>query len=126
MPFTYQIDAEAHMVFLEGTGWLTQTERLNTLGALYDDPEFRPEFPTLCDFSKASSVPTLQELRQVIDFIEQRLPGTAPKRLAILTSKPSTFGVARQFGTLAESVPVLVRVFTNRDEALTWLRQEQP
>ena len=128
MPFAYRIDTAAGRIFLEGSGWLTQAERLDTLRALYKDPAFQPEFPTLCDFSEASSVPTLQELRQIVDFIEQHdaLLGIGMKRrLAVVTSKPSTFGVARQFGTLAESGPLIVRVFSTRDEAMAWLSQEQ-
>ena len=121
MPFTYRISHEPETVELVGEGYITQAERLETLRAMLNDPAFRPGVPTLCDFSAASSTPTMRELRRIVDFIDQNTARIGRKRLAVVVAKPSTFGVARQFQALAETGPLDVQVFSSRDSALAWL-----
>jgi hypothetical protein len=43
--------------------------------------------------------------------------------LAIVTSRPVTFGVARQFGALAPGTLLTVQVFKDRHAALAWLTE---
>ena len=121
MPFTYHIDSEAGILFVVGEGEITQAERLETMRAWLKDKAYRPGLPTLCDFSAASSTPSLPELRTIVDFIEQHAASIGPKKVAMVTAKPSTFGVARQFQALVDSGPVQAKVFTDRVAALAWL-----
>ena len=126
MPFRYRFSQNPDMVELIGEGYITQTERLEALRALMSDPAFRPGLPALCDFSGASSTPTMRELRRIVDYVEQNAIRIGRQRLAMVVEKPSTFGVARQFQALSETGPLHVQVFASRDAALAWLHSEPP
>jgi hypothetical protein len=123
MSFTYRI--ESGMLWIRGEGTITQAERLATMRAWLGDEAFHPSLPALCDFSGATSTPTLPELREIAEFIKTHGASIGPTRLAIVTVKPVTFGVARQFQALLDSGPVDVHIFRDREDALTWLREER-
>jgi len=124
MPLTYRIDTEARMLFIHGEGVITQPERIQTILAWIKDPAFRPGLDAFCDLSAAESTPKLSDLREIVAIIGEHAPAIGHSKLAILTSKPITFGVARVFEALAqvEETPLQVRVFFNRDKAWAWLR----
>src|SRR5215471_195075 len=124
MPLTYRIDPEAGVLYILGVGVITQPERLRTFHAWLSDPAFRPGLDVLCDFTDTESTPTLAHLRELIDMIDKNAAAIGRSRLAILTGKPITFGVARVFEALAdvEGAPIQVKVFFDRDEAWQWLR----
>jgi hypothetical protein len=122
MPFTYRIEPEKGLLVLVAEGVITQAERLATVKAWLDDPAFRPGLGTLCDFSKAESTPTLPELRAVADLIARQAGGAGRRKVAIVTAKTVTFGVARQFAALAESDAVEIQVFSDHEDACVWLQ----
>jgi hypothetical protein len=128
MPLTYRIDTDAQILLVVGEGVITQPERIQTMLAWIKDPAFRPGLDTFCDFTAAESTPTLAELREVAATIGEHAPAIGPKKLAILTAKPITFGVAKVFGALAEveDTPVQVKVFFDRHLAWAWLRPGSP
>lgn len=128
MPMTYRIDSEASLLLVDSHGVITQAERIATMTGWLNDPAFKPGLDTFCDFSEARSTPTLAELRELIDIIQQRALSIGPTRLAILTAKPITFAVARVFEALAEveATPLQVKVFFDRKKAWLWLRPEEP
>jgi len=124
VPLTYRIDPDAHMLFITGEGIITQAERVQTMRAWWKDPAFKPSLDAFCDFSAAESTPTMSELREIIALMGQHSENIGPQKIAILTAKPVTFGVARVFQTIAEDgLPLLeVRVFYDRKEVWAWLR----
>jgi len=126
MPLSFQIDSDAGMLMIVGEGFITQPERLEAIEAWLRDPGFRPSLKTLCDFSEASSTPTMRELREIIALIDERAAAIGKKKLAVVATKPVTFGVARQFQTLADFGPLDVEVFKNRCSALGWLQHGEP
>jgi hypothetical protein len=128
MPMTYRIDPVAGVLYILAVGVVTQPERLRTFHAWLHDRDFRPGLDALCDFSDTESTPTLAQLRELIDMIEKNAEAIGRSRLAILTAKPITFGVARVFEALAEveGAPIEVKVFFDRDEAWGWLRPSGP
>ena len=90
-----------------------------------------PSYPTcddaLCDFSEASSTPTMAELRGLVELMAQQLPAQGPRKLAIVTSKPITFVVAGEFKEFVEqaAVPLDVQVFADFQSGWKWLRPEE-
>ena len=124
MPLTYRIDTDARMLFIHGEGVITQPERIKTILAWIKDPAFRPGLDAFCDLTAAESTPKLADLREMVALVGEHAPAIGHSKLAILTSKPITFGVARVFEALTqvEETPLQVRVFFNRDKALAWLR----
>jgi hypothetical protein len=123
MPITYHIDSDAGMLTVVCVGETTQPERLEAMRAWLNDPAFRPGLQTLCDFTAATSIPTLPELNEIAGFIRSHAAAIGRKKMAIVTSRPLTYGVARQFGALAPGGLLTVQVFKDRDEALAWLAQ---
>jgi hypothetical protein len=125
MPLTYHINPEAGMLFVVGEGVITQTERLAAMRAWMSDKAFRPGLNTLCDFSGATTVPTLDELMQIATFIEENSRRIGHKKLALVTPVPLASAVARQFKMLSVPGPLRVRVFTNRYDARAWLLERE-
>jgi|SRR5229473_2601888 len=121
MPITYRIDSNAGMLFVVAEGETTQAERLKAMQTWMHDPAFRPGLPTLCDFSTATTVPTLPELEEIAGIIRQHAQVIGHRKLAIIASRPIAFGVARQFGALAPGGLLTVHVFKDRAAGLTWL-----
>jgi len=124
MSFTYHIDSRAGILFIVGEGAITQAERLETMRTWLSDPAFRPGLHTLCDFSAATSTPSLPELREIIAIINQNATLIGRTRLAVVTARDVTLGVAHQFEVLAEASPLIVQTFTDREAALAWLRED--
>ncbi len=131
MPMTYRIDPDANLLLVVSEGVLTQDERMRAMHAWINDPLYRPGLDTFCDFTAVQSTPDLADLREIVATIAENAPRIGPKKVAILTSRPITFGVARVFEALAdvEDTPLQVKVFNDRNAAWAWLRPgatEQP
>ena len=123
---TYRIDPNASLLFVTGTGVITQSERIAALLAWMKDPAFKPSLDTFCDFSDTNSTPTLSELRELIAIVQEHAVEIGPTKVAILTSKPITFGIARVFEALAdaEATPLQMKVFFGQQAAWQWLRPD--
>ena len=126
MPLSFRIDSDAGMLMIVGEGFITQPERIEAIEAWLRDPGFRPGLKTLCDFSEATSTPTMRELREIVALVDQHAAAIGNKKLAVVATRPVTFGVARQFQTLADFGPLDVEVFKDRGTALGWLRHGDP
>jgi len=128
MPLTYRIDPEASLLLITGHGVITQAERVDGLRTWLSDPAFKPGLDTLCDFSETLSTPTLDELRELVAIVQEHSEAIGRVRLAIVTSRPITFGIARVFEALAdvEGAPLQVKVFFERKPAWAWLRPGAP
>lgn len=122
MPIHYKIDSEHGMLFVVAEGESTQAERMAAMQRWLSDPDFRPGLQTLADFSQATNVPSLSELEEIVEHIRRHASVIGQKKIAIVTSRPVTFGVARQFGALAPGL-MTVQVFKDRDAALAWLAE---
>lgn len=127
MPMRYHIDPVVNMLFVVGTGIITQAERMETMLAWIHDPQFKPGLDTMCDFTAAESTPRLSDLRELVAAIGEHAPEIGHKKVAILAAKPITFGVARVFESMAEleEAPITVRVFFEREKLWDWLRPGQ-
>jgi hypothetical protein len=122
MPFTYTIDPKAGLLLVRAEGVVTQAERVETVMAWMTDPLFRPDLDTICDFSEAQSTPTMAELRELAGLVSRYADYVGNARLAIVASKAITFVVAQEFASMAKRIPLEVQVFSDREEALSWLR----
>ena len=123
MPLIYRITPHLHLLFIRGDGVIAQRERVAALRAWLTDPEY-PECTTaLCDFTRADSVPTMAELRELVTIISGT-KSRGPTKLAIATAKPITFGVAREFKAFVEiaGVSIEVGVFADVESAWAWLQ----
>src|SRR4029453_6342339 len=122
MPLTYQIDPQAGIIEVRGAGVITHAEYVDGLMSWMIDPLFRPGLDGLCDFTAAESTPTMADLRELIDLVARHTAYVGRVKVAIIASKPITFGVAREFASLAEAAHFEVQLFGDRDSAMFWLR----
>jgi hypothetical protein len=122
MPLTYQIDPQAGIIEIRGAGVITQAEYVDRLMSWMIDPLFRPGLDGLCDFTAAESTPTMADLRELIEIVARHTAYIGRVKVAIIASKPITFGVAREFASLAGAAHFEVQLFGDRDSAMSWLR----
>ena len=123
MPMYYKIDSDRGLLFVVAEGETSQDERLAAMQTWMNDPAFRPGLHTLADFSESDNVPTLAELEEIVGVMKKYASTIGQKRIAIVTNRPVSFGVARQFGALAPGSFLTVQVFKDRDAALAWLAE---
>ncbi|MCO4770624.1 MAG: hypothetical protein KDA24_11390 [Deltaproteobacteria bacterium] len=92
--------------------------------ALYDDPEWDPALPVLTDLSgaelKTLSGGALRRLGVVTDAAMARR-GVSPPRSAIFGPEDLRFGIGRMYTLVRPGDGANLRVFRDRDAALTWL-----
>src|SRR4029450_12983736 len=93
-----------------------------TVMAWMTDPLFRPDLDTICDFSEAQFPPTMADLRALAGLVSRYADYVGNARLAIVTSKAIPFVVAQEFASMAKRIPLEAQVFSDREEALSWLR----
>jgi hypothetical protein len=128
MPIGFYIYREFRLLFIRGHGVITQAERVETMLAWLRDPGYQDCTDALFDVTAAQSTPKLAELRQIIALLRQHMPSSGPRKLAIVTSRPITYAVARVFQDLMQpkDIPLQVRVFFDRELAWAWLRPDEP
>ena len=122
MSFTYTIDPIEGLLLVRAEGVVTQEERLEAVVSWMTDQHFRADLDAICDFSGAESTPTMAELRELVGLLGRLSDFVGSPRIAIVVSKAITFVVAEQFASIAKQIPIQVRVFSNRESAVSWLR----
>ena len=124
VPFTYEVYEDARLLFIRGEGVVTQSERLHAMVGWLENPAYARCTDVFCDFSMAQSTPTLADLQELIALFVKHHPAQGPRKLAVVASTATTFGVARVFDDLLklEAVPLEVQVFFDRELAWAWLR----
>jgi hypothetical protein len=128
MSLGYDIYPDIGLLFIRGQGVITQQERMSAMLAWLRDPQYGRCRDALIDFAGAQSTPRMSELRELVAMLKQQQPTPGPRRLAMVTSKPITFAVARMFAGLigTQGLPFEVKVFMNLRRAWDWLRPGEP
>jgi len=128
MPLGYDIYADIGLLYIRGQGVTTQRERMSAMLAWLREPEYVNCTDAFIDFTDVTAAPKVGELRELIAMLKQQMPPCGPRRLAMVTSKPITFAIARTFGQLVRSrgLPFEVKVFMSPSHAWTWLRPGAP
>lgn len=128
MSLGFQIQPDIGLLFIRGHGVITQRERIRALLAWMQDADYARCSDAILDVTAAKSTPKIGELRELIALLKQQMPVHGPRRLAIVTSRPITFVVARAFENLVSfrGIPLQVRVFMDLGRAWAWLRPDSP
>ena len=128
MPLGYDIYPDIGLLFIRGQGVITQQQWIHTMVAWLRDPQYECCRDAFADVAGVESRPKVSELRELLAIFMQNMPVQGPGRLAIVTSSPITFAIARVFERLVwlQDVPLEVRVFMNLERAWTWLRPGEP
>ena len=128
MSLGYDIYTDIGLLYIRGQGVVTQRERMGTMLAWLRDPQYERCTDALIDLAGVKTTPKVSELRELIAMLKQEMPARGPRRLAMVTSKPITFIVARTFEHLVRSrgLRLEVKVFMNLRSAWDWLRPDAP
>ena len=128
MSIGFDIYADIGLLYIRGQGVITQRQRMGAMLAWLSDPKYEDCSDALIDFTDVKTTPKVGELRELIAVLKQQMPAHGPRRIAMVTSKPITFAVARTFEHLVRSraLPLEVKVFMNLRRAWTWLRPDTP
>jgi SpoIIAA-like len=128
MSLGYDIYADIGLLYIRGQGVITQRERMGAMMAWLRDPQYESCRDALIDLAGVKTTPRVAELRELVAMLKQEMPARGPRRLAVVTSKPITFIVARTFEHLVGSggLPLEVKVFMNLRRAWAWLRPDTP
>jgi hypothetical protein len=128
MSLGYDIYADIGLLYIRGQGVITQDQRMGAMLAWLRDPQYEGCTDALIDLADAKTTPKVAELRELIAMLKQQMPARGPRRLAMVTSKPITFVVARTFEHLVRlrGLPLEVKVFMHLGRAWDWLRPGAP
>src|SRR5262249_21207654 len=105
---------------------ITHAEQICTMLAWLEDPQYKHCRDALFDLTAAESTPRVGELRELVAILKRHRPANGPEKLAIVTSKPITFAIARIFGNLVRlrGLPLEVNVCIDPNVAWAWLRPD--
>jgi hypothetical protein len=128
MPLGYDIYSDIGLLFIRGQGVITQREWIHTMLAWLRDPQYEHCRDAFVDLAGVESTPKIGELRVLIAIFKQQMPPCGPGRVAVVTSSPITFALARMFEGLVreQEIPLEFRVFMDLGRAWTWLRPGEP
>lgn len=124
MPITLHFNPEAKLIICVHTGRVLNNQFLNCYKSMVESDLFTAATNLLIDLRQTDSSPRNQEvLRQVADLVKLKLAdaGTYPK-IAVIAPKDVSFGMARMYQFLTDSIPWDFVVFRSADTALAWLR----
>jgi len=128
MPLGYDIYPDIGLLYIRGQGAITQRQRMSTMLAWLREPEYQNCRDVLVDLADVTTTPKVSELRELLAMLKQERPARGPRRVAVVTSKPIAFAVARTFAQLVRlrGLPLDVKVFMSLSHAWTWLRPDEP
>lgn len=118
MATSYRIDTENGIVYSYASGIATDEEFLAHQRLLARDPEFRPHFRQLLD---GRAITENKVTPSGIRALIAGNPWGAGSRRALVTTDPTSFGLAKMF-ELGRRDPVdEFRIFKDINEARAWL-----
>jgi hypothetical protein len=118
MPVSYRIDAEAEIVFSEGSGCVTDAEALDHQDRLRADPNFRPHFRQLIDLRDMTKVEVSADT--VLQLGERNPFGQGARRAAVVTDR-FAYALLRMFQIFTQRSLDQFHIFDHIDAAREWL-----
>jgi hypothetical protein len=126
MPITYDVDIDAGLVRLTGTGDVHPPEWTAVLDQVLKDSRHQPGMGILMDRRAITNTQNTAMITAGVDYFETRAALLGACRYATVVSDLSAYGMGRMMEQLTEArrrAAVEVRAFTDIGEAEQWLRQ---
>lgn len=127
MPLTYSVDADEPLVFLTAEGELSASDLLAARELYKTDARITPEHRGIFDLRRVTKfalrsdeVRMLAGSRGSIGMISTQT------YVAIVSSTPESFGLARMYEMARSDTSDTMRVFDRYDDALSWIRATYP
>lgn len=118
MPSAYEIDPPRRLVISRWWGITDDEELIAHYERLRHDPAFDPTYWELVDVREVERYTTADVTIEAVARVRMFAAGV---RRAAIASNDVAFGLARMFGTYAESQGHLIEVFRTERGALEWL-----
>lgn len=123
MPITFDFRPEQKLAIAVHVGVVPDAEFLSTYRSLYADARFDISFDLLVDLRRAdSSTRSTEALREFAECVSERYPNSDTRpRVAVVATENISFGLARMYEALSDTVPWDFHVFREVSDALEWL-----
>jgi len=121
MPVHYAIDHEQQRIRTTCNGYVTFPEVAGHFQELRQDPQFRDALDVLLDLSGCTSLPTADQLRDVVGEIDSLGGHWRFGACAIVTNDEALFGMTRVFEVYARDVFTGTDIFRTAGEGEQWL-----
>lgn len=123
MPITVQVRADEKLVRFEIVGDFTLAEIFDAIDGALEDAAFEPGFNVLTDHRRVGEPLTTFQAEQTVAHLDSLRDRIGGARWAAVVKTPASRGMLRMVATLAERVPVEVRLFESIREAEAWLAE---
>lgn len=125
LPITEIVDRAARVVRFVAQGQLVVDDMLAAVDRAAAAAGNQTGWCVLSDHRALDVPATGDQVRAMLEHIRSHGQAFHGSRWAVVTVAPASYGMMRMLGTLAESVPISVRIFADVPEALHWV-QETP
>ncbi len=117
---TYERDDVRRRIVVTITGEAHTADVLGVIERQVADNAWR--YAMLYDSREDTSAPSSGDLRAVVDVVGRHIAQLGPRGpVAIVTSHPMNYGMARMYATFGEPVRLNVEVFRDIADAEAWL-----
>jgi hypothetical protein len=122
MPIYYFIREDHSVILSIHIGVVSDEEFTASYNALYEDAQFSTEYRWLVDLSAAESgVRSVAAIQTMVTLVQKWYEGGPIPRTAVIAPRDLSFGLARMYGALSDSVPDETLVFRDAQKATEWL-----
>ncbi|HOF10520.1 MAG TPA: hypothetical protein PK879_01470 [Opitutaceae bacterium] len=122
----YHIDIRAQIVHCRVSGMVNPLALSNYFERLTHDPDFHPRLDTLVDISDASALKNAAHRKLLAGLLHMWSEYRSGSKWAMVWPDPSSSTLAEEIARKQGFQAIALRCFTDRAEALAWLRPGSP
>ncbi len=121
MPFSYRVEPENRLLYIQGDGHASLEERYHCVNQIMTDRSITPNLHVLINVCQVSNIPSTDDIGPIVSLVE-RLQSKFRGRVAIVNGAVGHVTVTNLISLSANCGHDKVRPFFSEDEAREWLR----
>lgn len=122
MPFSISINKKSFLSLWKGTGEITPEDIKLGFDSLLTQPDFIKRIPSICDLRFADlSKLNWDEISKIIKYISEIYEVIDKTKVAVIVKGKLQYGLLKIFQTYVDKEVMQVKIFTDYEEAKTWL-----
>lgn len=122
MPIRAEIDEQHTLLKFEIVGdWTTEDMEQVTLEGVRGIAG-REGYDALCDLTRTGRASTPAEIRRLVEILTDEGSALRGRRAAMVVGNPTSYGMMRMLAAHAEPIGIEVKIFSNVEEAMRFLR----
>jgi hypothetical protein len=124
VPLSFYVDENTGVIHVQAIGEVNDAEVVELSDHLRHEVAFLSGYPILCDGASLTAVLISSSLLESLG----RTTRLRTNFVAIIAPSPAAFGLARMYQILSDPEDTRMRVFTEAEDAMAWLkmRVEEP